>query len=170
MATKAREESEVYFMGKAFEMAEFALKSQEVPVGCVVVHKEAVIARGCNEVNKTKNATRHAEMVAIDHVMQYCSDRGLPWKHVCACASVYVTVEPCIMCAFALRTMGLVDVVFGCCNDRFGGCGSVLDVRESCTGSSLRPLNARSSLYEGIVARAMKLLQNFYEEANPNTR
>lgn len=163
-------DKENYFMGIAFEMAEYALKHQEVPVGCVVVHKGRIIARGCNEVNLTKNATRHAEMVAVDHVIKYCTDTGTPMNQVCSSARMYVTVEPCIMCAFALRTVGFVDIVFGCCNDRFGGCGSVLDTRNCCIESSLPHLNARATLCEGVVDKAMELLQRFYESANPNTR
>ena len=169
MAAHVEGDSEKYFMGKAFEMAEFALRQKEVPVGCVVVLEGAVIARGCNEVNLTKNATRHAEMVAIDHLMTYCSATGKLLGRTCASASLLVTVEPCIMCAFALRTIGLLSVIFGCNNKRFGGCGSVLDVRKSCPESSLSPLNARASSCEDVASKALKLLQNFYELDNPNT-
>ncbi len=158
------------FFQDAFRMAEFALKKKEVPVGCVVVYEERVIARGCNEVNLTKNATRHAELVAIDHLIEYCKKNSLPMEKVCCSATIYVTVEPCIMCAFALRTVGLVDVLYGCSNDRFGGCGSVLDVSRGCGDSKLPELKARSVKLANVAEKAMGLLQEFYKGANPNTQ
>ena len=157
------------FMNEAMEMAEVALKKQEVPVGCVVVYENAVIARGCNEVNLTKNATRHAELVALDNLYKYSQDSNISLEQLCSSAALFITVEPCIMCAFALRTVGLVDVIYGCRNDRFGGCGSVLDVRAGCTGSNLPVLNARPSTCSWAAERSKKLLQKFYEGANPNT-
>lgn len=78
-----------------------ALNNQEVPVGCVIVHAGLVIGKGRNEVTETKNATRHAEFVAIDQVLAHSGDK---WQIFREC-DLYVTVEPCIMCAAALRYM-----------------------------------------------------------------
>ena len=158
-------------MEHAFVMARSALKHQEVPVGCVVVCNNEIIARGCNEVNATMNATRHAEMVAIDQLETYAKDRKTPLKDVCGRSRLFVTVEPCVMCAFALRLIGLCDVVFGCRNDRFGGCGSVLDVHEkalqltSVSDSKLPELKLTPLVRE---QEAVTLLQQFYEGENPN--
>jgi len=169
MAVGENDPSDSYF-GEAFQMAEFALKMKEVPVGCVIVYEGHVIARGCNEVNLTKNATRHAELVAIDHLMEYSRKTSIPLEKLCRSAAVYVTVEPCIMCAFALRTVGLVDVLYGCSNGRFGGCGSVLDVSSGIADGTLPELKARPTKLPNIAEKAMGLLQEFYKGANPNTR
>ena len=98
------------------------------------MYKNKVIGRGRNEVNKTKNATRHAEMVAIDQVQHWCKNQFFSFKDVLGECWLYVTVEPCIMCAAALRFMGIPKVVFGCTNERFGGCGSILNIHtDSCS-------------------------------------
>ena len=157
-------------MKDALEMARYALERGEVPVGCVVVYQGKVVARGCNEVNISLNATRHAEMVAYDQLVGYCSKQNLPLQDVCSSSVVYVTVEPCIMCSYALRLTGLCKVIFGCRNGRFGGCGSVLDIHSKevpcVNNSSLKPLEITA----GVMGKeAVELLQQFYEGDNPNT-
>lgn len=160
------------WMKCAFEMAHHALECGEVPVGCVVVREKEVIARGCNEVNRTLNATRHAEMVAVDELLEHCKKIEKPLSEVCKYSTVYVTVEPCVMCSYALRTVGLCKVVYGCHNERFGGCGSVVDVHQrdlvsSCSseeGARLDPLLCTSGVME---KEAVALLQKFYEGENP---
>ena len=155
-------------MNKAFEMAEFALRCKEVPVGCVVEHEGAIIARGCNEVNISKNATRHAEMVAIDQVLAYSHRIKKPLRELCESSTVYITVEPCIMCAYALRQVGLVNVVYGCRNDRFGGCGSVLSIHKAELDPALKKLNCFTAS-DAEQERAKQMLKCFYEGDNPNT-
>lgn len=86
-----------------------------------------VLAAAHNATNRTKNGTRHAELVAIDDVLLR---QGLPPAVLAAC-DVYVTCEPCIMCAGALALVRVRRVVFGCRNDRFGGCGSILSVHQA---------------------------------------
>lgn len=156
----------------AFDMAQRALEAGEVPVGCVVVREGEIIARGCNEVNKTLNATRHAEMVAVDELMDYCTSKTETLSNICKDSVIYITVEPCVMCAYALRTVGLCRIVYGCSNERFGGCGSVLDVhcrelKSGCAadgGKDLDPLLCSSGVMKD---RAIHLLQKFYEGENP---
>lgn len=157
-----------HMMARAFEMAELALQKKEVPVGCVVERGGVVIARGCNQVNLTRNATRHAEMVAVDELLEHCRAVGLPLEQVCTESCVYVTVEPCIMCAHALRLVGLTRVVFGCRNERFGGCGSVLGVGDVALDPSLKALDCGRACEEDQ-ERAKLMLKQFYEEKNPNT-
>jgi tRNA-specific adenosine deaminase 2 len=156
--------------------AEDALKNGEVPVGCLIIYKDSVVGRGRNEVNITKNATRHGEMIAIDQVEQYCELNGLDCRNVFRQCSLYVTVEPCIMCAAALRFLCIPKVVYGCANERFGGCGSILNVHsdiyddvptKSCNSDQLpgKPFE----LFSGIYAeQAIDLLQRFYLQTNPN--
>lgn len=104
--------------------AEEALLSDEVPVGCVFVKQGQAIARARNRTNEWRNATLHAELEAIDHLLP---NHPAPLSSI----TLYVTVEPCVMCASALRQIGIGKVVYGCGNDRFGGCGSVIDVNAS---------------------------------------
>lgn len=107
-------------MELALAEAEAALNTGEVPVGCVFVHpRDGVIARGHNRTVVSCNATRHAELEAIDEFLVNGGDPA-----VLAECSLYVTVEPCVMCASALRQLRLRSVVFGCANDKFGGCGA----------------------------------------------
>ena len=166
-------------MREAFSMAEHALKQREVPVGCVVVDGDGstILTRGCNQVNATMNATRHAEMIVIDHLVQLSKEKGVDLRNMCSRCTLYVTVEPCVMCTCALRTVGLTNVVFGCSNNRFGGCGSVIQAATmelyppSSTGADskverlpLPPLCITSGVMED---EAIALLQQFYKGENP---
>ena len=153
------------WMRKALELAQEALAAGEVPVGCIIVYKDRVIATGNNRVNETKNATRHAEMVALDEVFAWCQSERLDQSDVLSESVLYVTVEPCIMCAAALRQVALSLVVYGCNNDRFGGCGSVLAVHTDHMMSHDPPLRHRA----GVCAdEAVQLLKLFYKGENPS--
>ena len=153
------------WMEKSFEYAEDAMRNGEVPVGCIIVYEDAILASGRNEVNETKNATRHAEVVAIDKVLNWCSENDKDWHEVFPECTLYVTVEPCIMCSGALRNVGLGRVLYGCNNERFGGCGSVLPVHTD----SLPQLGPRFDCIQGIMSeRAIDLLKNFYKGENTN--
>ncbi|CAI8046047.1 tRNA-specific adenosine deaminase 2 [Geodia barretti] len=161
------------WMECAFDMAQHALECGEVPVGCVVVHGGDIIARGCNEVNKTLNATRHAEMVAIDELVDYSKEQKDSLTSICSRSTIYVTVEPCVMCAYALRLVGLCRVVYGCSNERFGGCGSVLDahsreLKYSCSAVYGTNILLALQCSAGVMKeRAVSALQKFYEGENP---
>jgi len=126
-----------HFMHEALAEARLALAENEVPVGCVIVHNDtdSILARGRNRTNIEKDATRHAELVAYDALLHANEYDVEAVTTLLRASTLYVTVEPCIMCAYALRLMGLTEVHFGCRNDRFGGCGSVVEVHT--TGSTL---------------------------------
>lgn len=159
-------DSEIHtWMSKAFDMASEALENGEVPVGCLMVYNNDIIGKGRNEVNETKNATRHAEMVALDQVLDWCRHREKDPKVVCGQTVLYVTVEPCIMCASALRLLHIPFVVYGCKNERFGGCGSVLDVPSDDlphTGTSFKCISGYRA------EEAVEMLKTFYKQENPN--
>jgi len=149
------------FMDMAFGQAREALAAGEVPIGCVFVTDNGeVVARSRNEVNLTKNATRHAEMVAIDLVQSMAS----PCLYTML--SVYVNVEPCIMCAAALMKVKVKAIYFGCANDKFGGCGSV--------GNLVEILSKLDSSHKVVMSgghrasEAVELLKEFYNGENPN--
>ncbi|KAF5305760.1 hypothetical protein FQR65_LT07656 [Abscondita terminalis] len=130
-------------MESAFKYAYEALKCQEVPVGCIFVHNNQIIASGRNTVNETHNATRHAELNCIDQINNFCK-----------------TMEPCIMCAAALYELGIKCIIYGCTNDRFGG-ETVFDV-----ASVLKP---KTEVIGGYRAdEAMNLLKEFYKGTNPS--
>ncbi|XP_030261747.1 tRNA-specific adenosine deaminase 2 [Sparus aurata] len=153
------------WMDSAFGMAKDALENGEVPVGCLMVYNDEVVGKGRNEVNETKNATRHAEMVALDQLLDWCGGCSLDVSSVCERTALYVTVEPCIMCAAALRLLNIPVVVYGCRNERFGGCGSVLDVSSADlpqTGSAFKCVSGHRA------DEAVEMLKTFYKQENPN--
>ncbi|KAL2038712.1 hypothetical protein N7G274_008470 [Stereocaulon virgatum] len=142
-------------MRAALEMAEQALASDEVPVGCVFVHNGEIIGKGMNDTNRSLNGTRHAEFMAINSILR---------KHqpsIFSESDLYVTVEPCIMCASALRQFGIRAVYFGCSNDRFGGTGGVLSIHSD-TGVD-KPFPAYGGLFR---EEAIMLLRRFYVQEN----
>lgn len=162
---------------KAFELAEIALINGEVPVGCILVYNnKEIIGVGRNEVNETKNATRHAEAVAIDDAFkrihsgyfnEKIEDSVRTPKEIFQNCILYVTVEPCIMCAGMLRCMGIREVFYGCKNERFGGCGSVLKIDEDeDLANSLGP--CLKCIGGSYAETAIKLLKDFYKQENPN--
>ncbi|XP_063078796.1 tRNA-specific adenosine deaminase 2 isoform X2 [Engraulis encrasicolus] len=153
------------WMAAAFDLATEALQNGEVPVGCLLVYRDNVLGKGRNEVNDTRNATRHAEMVTFDQVLEWCHSNNRDVKEVCSQSTLYVTVEPCIMCSTALRLMNIPLIVYGCGNERFGGCGSVLDVAsdgELHTGSSFKCISGHQA------EEAVEILKRFYKQENPN--
>lgn len=157
--------TDVQWMRCAFSFAEEALNEGEVPVGCVFVYRNMVVGCGRNCVNKTKNATRHAEMVAIDNVRDWCHQQNFVPEVVFGDCDLYVSVEPCIMCAAAVRLIGVRRVVFGCGNERFGGCGSVLSI----DADDIPSLGPRLECVRGVLAEeAVDLLKRFYLGENPN--
>lgn len=104
-------------MELALEQARLGLEEGEVPVGCVFVQNGEILVSAHNETNLTKNATKHCEIVCIDKL-------GAALHH----SELYVTCEPCIMCAEALNLIRVSRVYFGCFNEKFGGNGSVLSL------------------------------------------
>lgn len=145
----------------ALEHATEALQSQEVPVGCIFIYNNEIIASGRNTVNETKNATRHAEFNCVDQVYEYCKSMDQDPNLVFPEIDVYVTVEPCIMCADALYfQLGVKSVVYGCKNDRFGG---------ETVGNVLTDRDCKCRVQGGVFeVEAMDLLKQFYKGVNPN--
>lgn len=152
-------EADTEFMLLALEQAKKALESAEVPVGCVFVNNGKVIGEGHNFTNNSKNGTRHAELCAIDKILTKFS------FDIFTSTDLYVTVEPCIMCASALRQVGIKRVFFGAGNERFGGCGSVIAINRDTAAQSI------GSSYDVIPnlkrKEAVLLLRQFYTNLNP---
>ena len=138
------------FMREALAMSRAALENGEIPVGCVIVeHRDVgckIVAAGSNQTNASRNGTRHAEIVAVESLYKAESTsvledvvrvHGSKSRGVLSNCDLYVTCEPCIMCAAALSKLGIRKVYFGCHNDRFGGNGSILSVHTDAYSSSM---------------------------------
>ncbi|KAI3630594.1 hypothetical protein MIR68_012029 [Amoeboaphelidium protococcarum] len=169
MAKRKRHDAEMTddnFMRLALQEAQNAKDNGEVPVGCVFVRNGEVIARGANATNQFRNATKHAEMIAIS---------SLPADTDFQDVTVYVTVEPCIMCAPALMELRVKQVYFGAYNDRFGGCGSVINIPQIIQARCAKYHNAdheqtRFCQFIGGILRdeAVLQLRQFYTLENPS--
>lgn len=152
---------ELAFMDLALAQGKLALDHDEVPVGCIFVHipTNTVIGTGYNLTNVERNAMRHAEMVAIDQILLHSA--GKYDASIFSECELYVTCEPCVMCAAALRHLRIGRVYYGCGNDRFGGCGSVFNIH-----SDVAPTYA---CVAGIRAQeGIDLFKEFYSRGNPN--
>lgn len=160
--------STLHFMKFALDQAKLALDCLEVPVGCVIVEDGGeVIASGRNRTTETRNATRHAEMEAIDVLLEQWQKSGISQREVAEKfrkCSLYVTCEPCIMCAAALSIIGIKEVYYGCANDKFGGCGSILSLHDG-RDQSRKGFNCIGGI---MASEAVSLFRTFYEQGNPN--
>lgn len=164
-------EEDLRWMRLALEMAQEAFDHNEVPVGSVFVQRGRVIAKGRNRTNELMNATRHAELEAIDCILRDqppASDAfGLePQANLdnpMLSTTLYVTIEPCLMCASALRQIGIERVVFGAGNERFGGNGTVLPVHESQLLAYAPPYASVGGYYRD---EAIMMLRRFYLTEN----
>ena len=114
-------QDEIY-MTVALELAKEAAAEGEVPVGCVIVRGNEIVGRGRNRREQDKNALRHAELEAIDEACRTLGGWRL-WE-----CTLYVTLEPCPMCAGAIINARIPRVVFGASDAKAGSCGSVCDL------------------------------------------
>ena len=139
------------FMFAALQEAEKAFEEKEVPVGAVIVKKNRIIGRGYNQVEKLKDATAHAEMIALTAGANHLGN----WRlNEC---SIYVTLEPCIMCTGAMLSSRINELFFSTFDPKFGACGSVYNLAED--GKT----NHKIKVYSGIYAEeSKKLLQDFF--------
>lgn len=111
-----------YFMEQALQLAREAAADGEVPVGCVIVRKGEIVGRGRNRRETGKTALGHAEIEAIAE-----ANKNLGGWRLWEC-EMYVTLEPCPMCAGAIINARIPRVVFGASDDKYGACGSVCDL------------------------------------------
>lgn len=140
------------FMAKALEEARNAERNDEIPVGAVVVLENRIIGKGFNQVEMLKDPTAHAEMLAISAA---CST--IHNKYITG-ATLYVTLEPCPMCAGAIVWSKIKRVVFGAIDDKAGACGSLFNI------ASNEKLNHRVEVIQGVMENESKeLLQHFFK-------
>ncbi|HOG67969.1 MAG TPA: tRNA adenosine(34) deaminase TadA [Fibrobacteraceae bacterium] len=141
------------FMRLALRQAEMAFDAKEVPIGCVIVKEGKVIGKGYNQVETLKDATAHAEILAIGAASSAVEN----WR--LSDCTLYVTLEPCPMCAGAILNSRISRVVYGSPDSRFGGCGTTVDV------ISNNALKRDVVITSGVLAEeCLGLLQLFFQE------
>jgi tRNA(adenine34) deaminase len=140
-----------YFMREALRQAEKAYAANEVPVGAVIVREGKIIARAHNQIELLKDATAHAEMLALTQAEEAVGD----WR-LTDC-DLYVTKEPCAMCAGALVQTRIRRVIFGCSDPVAGSAGSVINLLQ------MPGFNHRCDIASGVLQdECATILQDFF--------
>src|SRR5213082_3435817 len=146
-------ESDESFMRAALRLAAKAYEADEVPVGAVVVGAGKIVGRAYNQVELLKDATAHAEMLALTQAEAAVGD----WR-LTDC-DLYVTKEPCAMCAGAMVHTRIRRVIFGCADPRAGAAGSVMNLLQ------LPGFNHRCEIASGVLQNdCAAILQNFFRQ------
>lgn len=141
------------YMARALMLAEQALDEGEVPIGAVIVKNGEIIGKGYNQVQRLKDPTAHAEIIAITAACDHLEN-----KYLNGC-TLYVTIEPCPMCAGALVWSKIDTVVFGAADSIAGSCGSAFNI------STNSKLNHQVEVIQGVMeADCEFLLKSFFNE------
>jgi len=150
-------EDKYRFMFAALQEAEKAFEYGEVPVGAVIVKDNRIISRGYNQIERLKDPTAHAEMIAITSACNRLNN----WR-LDDC-SVYVTLEPCIMCTGALLAARISELYFASFDPKFGACGSLYNIpQENKTNHTIK-------VFSGIYAtESQNLLGEFFKYKRQN--
>jgi tRNA(adenine34) deaminase len=140
-------------MWEAIKLARRAAASNEVPVGAVIVHGREIIARAHNQIELLKDPTAHAEMIAITQATNFL---GAKWLQDCV---MYVTIEPCSMCAGALVLARIKKIFFGAPDPKTGACGSIIDIVRHKT------LNHKAEVEGSLLsAECGRLMSEFFQK------
>ena len=144
-------------MKEALALAREAAEDGEVPIGCVIVKDGVIVGRGRNTREKGKNALHHAEIIAIDEACQNLGGWRIPN------ATLYVTLEPCAMCAGAIINARIDRVCFGAYDPKAGSCGSVTNLFEL-------PYNHKPQVSSGVLAdECAQMLKEFFKALREKT-
>lgn len=142
-----------YFMQQALKEAYKALDADEVPIGAVIVMQDKIIARGHNQVETLRDATAHAEIIALTSAFNYLGAKYLPD------AILYVTIEPCLMCCGAMYWSKIGKVVYGASDPRHGGLSLL-----TTTDKNRKILHPKTEIISGILAtECVTLMRNFFK-------
>ena len=145
--------SDESFMKQAVKQAKKAYDKLETPIGCVIVHEDKIIARGYNKRNMKKNTLAHAEILAINKASKVLGD----WR--LEDCTMYVTLEPCPMCAGAIVQSRVTRVVVGCMNPKAGCAGSILNLLE------MEHFNHQVEVTRGVLQEeCSQMLSGFFKE------
>ena len=140
-------------MEQAFSEAEKAYEKGEVPVGAVIVYKNAVIGRGHNLIETLQDPTAHAEMIAITAAADYLKSRRLRET------AIYVTLEPCPMCAGAIVLSRIPRLIFAVSDSKAGACGTLFNIVQDAH------LNHRVEIVKGIMENKCSIiLTDFFQK------
>ena len=141
------------YMKDALKQAKKAYALGEVPIGCVIVYQDKIIGRGYNRRNTDKHTLSHAEITAINKASKYIGD----WRlEEC---TLYVTLEPCQMCAGAIVQARIPEVVIGCMNPKAGCAGSILNILQ------MPAFNHQVNITKGILEDTCSdMLTTFFKE------
>lgn len=141
------------YMKEAIKQAKKAYALGEVPIGCVIVYQDKIIGRGYNRRNTDKNTLAHAEITAINKASKKLGD----WR--LEDCTLYVTLEPCQMCAGAIVQARITEVVMGTMNPKAGCCGSILNILD------MPQFNHQVRVKRGVLEEACSaLLTSFFKE------
>lgn len=141
------------FMRKAFMLGEQAFDEKEVPVGAVIVKDNRIVGRGYNQTERLTDATAHAEILAISAA---CTTLESKYLHDC---TLYVTLEPCPMCAGALVWSKISRIVFGASDTNAGACGTVFNI------ASNQKLNHQIEIIQGVLEEDCEwLMKQFFKD------
>ncbi len=140
-------------MRQALAEAEKAFELDEVPIGCIIVRDDRVIAKGHNLTEQLKDATAHAEMMSITSASAALESRYLTET------TLYVTIEPCAMCAGAIVLARIPQLVFGAYDIKAGACGTLYNIPEDAR------LNHQSRIIPGILdAECASIMQAYFRK------
>lgn len=143
-------EKHIEFMNEALKEAQRAYELDETPIGAVITYEDQIIARACNRRNTDKNALAHAEVLCIDEACKVIGDWRLE-----AC-TMYITLEPCPMCAGAIVQSRIPTVVYGAMSPKAGFGGSVLNILQ------MQELNHRCEVITGVCEEESAVLLKDY--------
>ena len=142
-----------YFMREALKEAEKSLAKEEIPIGCVIVKDGKIIGRGHNAREELQQAIMHAEIMAIKEANQ----REGNWRLLDT--TLFVTIEPCVMCSGAIGLARIPQVIYGAANQKFGGAGSLYDILTD------QRLNHRVEVETGILEESCaQIMQDFFRQ------
>ena len=144
------QEEKDFFMSEALKEAEKSLDKAEIPIGCVIVKNGEVIGRGHNAREELNQAIMHAEVMAIQEANRTVGN----WR-LLDC-TLFVTIEPCVMCSGAIGLARIPKVIYGASNQKFGGAGSLYDILRD------ERLNHRVEVETGVMEEeCAKIMQDF---------
>jgi tRNA(adenine34) deaminase len=141
------------WMQSAFREAKKAYDKGETPIGCVIVFENKIIAKSHNQIETLKDATAHAEIIAITSASAFLDSKVLKG------CSMYVTLEPCAMCAGAIVLSKLDNLFFGAFDIKSGACGSVINITNN------KSMNHKVNVLGGILDKECgEILKSFFKE------
>ncbi|AUA20000.1 tRNA adenosine(34) deaminase TadA [Streptococcus suis] len=147
------QEEKEYFMNQALAEAKKSLEKDEIPIGCVIVKDGEIIGRGHNAREELNQAIMHAEIMAIQEANQQEGN----WRLLDT--TLFVTIEPCVMCSGAIGLARIPQVIYGATNKKFGAAGSLYDILTD------ERLNHRVEVEKGILEESCaKIMQDFFRQ------